>query len=423
LLRLSEDGFDVLDKTWSPSMHVAPSTVHQNVAAFQIPEVVRDDCKHVRIAVECFTPRALDLEHESIKFELQTKEGVVSAAATARQLSERGWYLLELDILPLDRFSSTTQLTCRLQSEELTLSEVSGRFKTGSNPLRTPAEIASSKGADPVLKSDFVLKPALLIGDVLLFPQASGHIRNYTIGPLSGLADGTLAAVNPEEFVLFWDQSSEQPRDRWSDEPNESPGLRAIAASSDRVLVGTRFGNAFILQQGQPAWRILGNVNDEELENGHSISSVELSQDGQLALIGRKDGSVVSLDLTDSQPRDLHNGIGMKNQVSAIAVSRDRTMLAVGDRDGNLNFWKIEGDNFREWFKLSSLQSPVRKMRFSPDGRDIFVLCDDERAVHILHLNALENEFQNLRIPERVSAVTAVSSVLQLEKQPEAKHL
>ena len=302
---------------------------------------------------------------------LQTNEGgVVAASATGRQLSERGWYLLELDIVALDQLSNTTQLTCRLHSEELTLSDVSLDANT-----------------------------SMLIGDVLLFPQTTRHIHNYTIGPLTGLADGTLAAVSPEKSVQFWDQSSESPRDHWSDEQNDSPGLRAIAASTDRVLVGTRFGNAFILQQGLPAWRIRGDVIDQGVENGQSISSVELSRDGLLALIGHKDGSVDALNLSERPPRDLNSGIKMKNEISAIAVSRDRTMLATGDRDGKLKCWQIDGDSFRECFQLSSLRSPVRKMRFSPDGRDLFVLCDDERAVRILHLSTLESEFVKLGIP------------------------
>jgi len=370
LFRLSGDGFDVMDRTLSPSLSIALSTVHENAATFQLPEVIQDDCKHVRVTVECFAPRALDLEHESMTVELQTSDGVVAASATGRQLSERGWYLLELDIVALDQLSSPTQLTCRLHSEELTLSDVSEDANT-----------------------------SMLIGDVLLFPQATGHIHNYTIGPLTGLADGTLAAVSPEESVQFWGQDSEQPFDRWADVQNKSPGLRAIASSTDRVLVGTRFGNAFILQKGEPAWRVLGNVIDEGVENGRAISSVELSYNSQLALVGRKDGSVDALDLSERPPSDLNSGIKMKNEISAIAVSRDRTMLATGDRDEKLKFWQIDGDSFREFFQLSSLRSPVRKMRFSPDGRDLFVLCDDERAVRILHLSTLESEFEKLDIP------------------------
>ena len=369
LFRLSDDGFEVLDQTPSPSLRVAPSAIQDNVAEFQLPEVVQIDCEYFRIAVECFVPRAMDVEHENFTIELQTAQGAIIASATNRHLSERGWYLLELDIVQRDHLSSPVQLTCRLQSDELALSE-------------------SSEDA----------KASIVIGDVLIFPQTTGNIHNYTIGPLAGLADGTLAAISPEPIIQFWERSSVQPLDHWSDTPNESPGLRAIASSMDRVLVGTRFGNAFILQKGVPDWRVLGNVIDEGVENGRAISSVELSQDGQLALVGRKDGSVDALDLSERPHRDLNSGIQMKNEISAIAVSRDRTILAIGDRDGKLKFWQIDGDSFRECFQLSSLRSPVRKMRFSPDGRDLFILCDDERAVRILHLNTLESEFKGLGI-------------------------
>ena len=74
-------------------------------------------------------------------------------------------------------------------------------------------------------------------------------------------------------------------------------------------------------------------------------------------------------------------------------------MLAVGDRDGILKLCRINGDHFREWFQLSSLQTPVRKLRFSPDGRILFVLCQHERAVRVLHLSNLNSEFENLGIP------------------------
>ena len=250
LFRLSTDGFNVLEKTLSPSLRVPLSTIQNNGAAYQLPQVVREDCEQVRIAVQCFSPRALDVELENLTLELQTKGGTLTASATGRQLSERGWYLLEVAIVELDQLSIPAKLTCRLQSDELTLSQLSSNDNA-----------------------------SLLIGDVLLFPQTTEKIHNYTIGPIAGLADGTLAAVSPENAVQFWDDSSEQPSERWSDMQNNSPALRAIASSTEQVVVGTRYGNAFILQQGLPARRILGNVTDEGVENGHSISGVELSRD------------------------------------------------------------------------------------------------------------------------------------------------
>lgn len=67
---------------------------------------------------------------------------------------------------------------------------------------------------------------------------------------------------------------------------------------------------------------------------------------------------------------------------------------------------------------MSSLQLPVRKMRFSPDGRDLVVLCEDERAVRILHLSTLASVFEELGIPpiaDHTRGLKALRAVIQQE--------
>ena len=66
-------------------------------------------------------------------------------------------------------------------------------------------------------------------------------------------------------------------------------------------------------------------------------------------------------------------------------------LLASGSRDGTVRLWRPAGPSWEEVLVLRAAGGPVRRLRFSPDGRLLGVLVQNETAVRIWDLSTLHS--------------------------------
>ncbi|WP_170610274.1 c-type cytochrome [Ruegeria arenilitoris] len=117
-----------------------------------------------------------------------------------------------------------------------------------------------------------------------------------------------------------------------------------------------------------------GQEVDRLIEHGFGINKLVLNAQDNWIAYGAVDGVTRILDLTTRQERDYTLG---RRPILALALSPDRTRLAVGDGEGyimliNTVNWRIAQD-FR-----ATLRGPVWALTFSSDGQNIHAGGIDE---------------------------------------------
>jgi len=102
--------------------------------------------------------------------------------------------------------------------------------------------------------------------------------------------------------------------------------------------------------------------------------------------VGRNSNLIVAVLLGGSivviRDGKVANKIATKYQPSAVAISVDETVVAVGAKDNSIHLYQVNGTNLTEGTVLSGHRGPISALTFSPDGkylgsadnnRDIFV--------------------------------------------------
>ena len=372
IFRLSGNGFDPLDGSLAPVIRCPVADVAPELARWTIPPFTEFVCQHVRLAVECQLPRSLHPVTESLTLRFSAGDTVLETVARHQHLAEPGWYLLELDAIPTEHFSAPCEVTLQLTSRDLQLN-------AGESSGETTVQVR----------------------EAYAFPQSTYTRQNFTIGPMTGLDDGTCICITDDNHLKFWADGALEPDREWFDRPNDAPGLRCVDARANAVLTGTRFGNGFLLDTDANGQRIHGSLLDEGAENGRSITCGVLSSRGTIGIFGHMDGSLTcyplhapegagrltpSADPIMAAPHD--------TKVTAVATNADGTLIASGSDSGQLSLHERTDSGLQPWFSLSLLTSAVRQLEFSPDGTRLYILCNRERGVRVLNLDVLESHFE-----------------------------
>jgi WD40 repeat protein len=84
-----------------------------------------------------------------------------------------------------------------------------------------------------------------------------------------------------------------------------------------------------------------------------------------------------------------------QHTVEAVTFSPDGQLLATGSRDRTVRLWLRTGNNLEELLTLRQ-PGPVIGMRFHPDGQQLAVLVQGEKAVRVWHLDRLRKRLDQM---------------------------
>ncbi len=185
---------------------------------------------------------------------------------------------------------------------------------------------------------------------------------------------------------------------RWSNAEGEFwkgwSGIVAVAAGRRWVVAGSDDDNV-------RAFRVTDGTRPVQTwpGPGGSISSVALSGDETLAVIGTRSGRVRVARVPGGElVTDLE---GHTDEVTSVVLSPDDRMLATASKDRTIRLWLRRGDSFEELLALGSPSGGVVACRFRPDGKKLAFLVKNETAVRIWHLDRLDRRLEAMNLAWR----------------------
>ncbi len=210
----------------------------------------------------------------------------------------------------------------------------------------------------------------------LLLLQA--HILPVTSVVFTPDGQGALSG-SWDQSVILWDLQAGEPiqtfgglgsdaghRGRVSAVRVSTDGVRAVSGSTDGLIV----------------WDLMAGELLRRIPQAGAVEALDISPDGQQALVGTEDNNVTLWDLNTGQP--LGDFAGHLASVRAVAFSRDGKQALSASRDGAVLLWDLtEG---RLAGRLESVDGMghslvINALRFTPDGRYAVTVSDDETAI------------------------------------------
>lgn len=151
-----------------------------------------------------------------------------------------------------------------------------------------------------------------------------------------------------------------------------------------------------------------------------SSFSVDMSSNGEFAIIGMVDGSVWRLDLRSQEAHKLCD-LGT-TRITQVALSNDNTLVAVGDRDGRIlladlscmNAGSAGKDGSAGWVELHHPDraelptASVEELRFSDDSSQLIARCGVTFLLRI-DIKSLST-LQRFHLPTSMQAVCLLNS-------------
>lgn len=196
-------------------------------------------------------------------------------------------------------------------------------FSQGQDDLALALAVEANRIEGPPLQAQTTLYRVAYSPDRNFLDSGVGPIHSVAIGP-----DGRMALYGETTLYSL----------RWSD---------ADAGEASLILTD--------IASRQEIWR-------RELHAG--VESVAFSPDGQSALTGLRDGSLI-LWAVDTGT-ELHRFEGHTDLVSSVAFSPDSRTAITASRDRTLILWDLPGR--REIRRFERHGGPVHSVAFSPDG-------------------------------------------------------
>jgi WD40 repeat protein len=228
-----------------------------------------------------------------------------------------------------------------------------------------------------------------LLNRVQLFEHGVERIRIDTDKNPSSLVfsrDGErLWGVIDELGVVSWSTADWSRKTAWLDARREQEpgrvGITSLAVGSTWVVAGSRAGRIDVI-------RARDSQPERRHKTGGSIQSVALCPDESLVACGLAGGKLALLRLDSSD--DVRDFVVHQDSVESVDFSSDGRMLVTGSKDRTLALWTVDGLSAHELVRIPSPSGrPILSARFSPDGRTLGVLIQNEHAVRIWHLDML----------------------------------
>ncbi|SDW51783.1 cytochrome c [Ruegeria halocynthiae] len=204
--------------------------------------------------------------------------------------------------------------------------------------------------------------------DFTLRRWPGGEIVGQHKGKIVGLAASKthIATASWDGTIGLWPVDGSEPKLLG---PTGS-GVNAVEFTAD----GSQLFSAGV-DGSVRVWDVIsGQEVDRLVEHGFGVNELVLNSADNWIAYGAVDGVTRILDMTNRQVRDFTLD---RRPILALALSPDRSLLAVGDGEGHIMVidtlnWRIAQD-FR-----ATLRGPVWALAFSTDGRNIHAGGIDE---------------------------------------------
>jgi hypothetical protein len=243
--------------------------------------------------------------------------------------------------------------------------------------------------------------PAIELGAGFLVPSRhlNADSRSYVLGPIGSLGDGQILCIDDENTLSKWVNPLDNPSFVWEDSLNDRPRIRDLACSGMTTILGTCTGQVFRLDANNQVTLLTnGPRGGLSWENSKDVHRVAVSRDETVAASGQLNGQVVLFDLTRENDFELSRTTVHEQRISALAFRSTGDLLATADRSGTVRLWKRTADQLELLFQLDQLANPVIEMQFTPDDQQLYMLCENERGLRIMNLPSLRSVFRDMKI-------------------------
>jgi WD40 repeat protein len=243
--------------------------------------------------------------------------------------------------------------------------------------------------------------PAIELGAGFLVPSRhlNADSRSYVLGPIGSLSDGQILCIDDENTLSKWVNPSDNPRFVWEDSLNNRPSIRDLACANMTTILGTCTGQVFRLDANNQVTLLTnGPRGGVSWETSKDVQRVAVSRDETVAASGQLNGDVVLFDLTRNSDFERSRMTVHEQKISALAFRSTGDILATADSSGNLRLWERTGEKLNLLFQLDQLPNPVIDMQFTPDDQQLYFLCENERGLRIINFPSLRSVFRDMKI-------------------------
>ena len=229
--------------------------------------------------------------------------------------------------------------------------------------------------------------------------------------PITSLAffpdSNRLAAAGGDRLVEIWDVANQKILKELS---GHESAIMSLAVSDDSRLVlsggavGDRSVRAFTLDSDKPAWVWKGRS---------AVCAVAIRKGAKIAAVGLADGSLVTLDISGSTPKESSTAAHVAG-VACVAYSKDGNRLVSVGGDGVVRVWSVaENGTLTPLVKFEGQSkpgvpgafTPLTGVAFAPDSRYVAAVGADA-VVRVWDVET-KSEVRGLR--GHVDWVTAVA--------------
>jgi eukaryotic-like serine/threonine-protein kinase len=249
----------------------------------------------------------------------------------------------------------------------------------GRGPVHAAAAPDGSLGVTTGVPTVRLWTPEAWLADVQAWRAArfvpDRAVRNWTAAQFA--PDGqTLWAIGEVEVRAF-NPATLAARGRWNnslrDVLTRGGELTALAVGRRLVVIGDAFGDVFLLDAARVT--VLGRLPRPD----DPILAVGVSPDDGVAIAGTRSGKLRAVRIADTAELpavEAHPG-----GVTAIAFSRDGSLVATGGRDRSVRLWRCDRGRLEPLLAVTALTGPVGQLQFGlADNRLLVVLGRDHAA-------------------------------------------